>query len=228
MLNSETWKGQQTWPKQYLDCTNRNHSGTLGATSQTIHVHTVTKTYKVPDACLVPQAQVPIYGWLMVIPWCVTLSGCRGRLLRWSNHFLYEDLGLFRLTTVPIVECGQFPSRALREICCWDEKGWHRNKIYSFTDDLIVFRHLSLTHRQTLSAEQDLNQEGGSGPLAGGLYICPEMLESSSFRIADQLPFCWQDVVVVQPVDSIRGKVSWRTKCGKTIRRGLAGSQCWS
>ena len=28
-------------------------------------------------------------GWLMVIHWCVTLSGCRGWLLRCSNYFLY-------------------------------------------------------------------------------------------------------------------------------------------
>ena len=41
------------------------------------------------------QAQVPICGWLMVIPWCVTLSGCQGWLLRSSNYFLYGDLGLF-------------------------------------------------------------------------------------------------------------------------------------
>ncbi len=31
--------------------------------------------------------------WLMVIPWCVTLSGCRGWLLRCSNHLLYGDIG---------------------------------------------------------------------------------------------------------------------------------------
>ncbi len=31
----------------------------------------------------------------MVIPWCVTLSGCRGWLLRCSNYFLYGDIGLF-------------------------------------------------------------------------------------------------------------------------------------
>ena len=42
------------------------------------------------------QAQVPIYGWLMAIPWCVTLSGCRGWLLRCSNHFLYGDIGLLQ------------------------------------------------------------------------------------------------------------------------------------
>ncbi len=41
------------------------------------------------------QALIPICGWLMVIPWCVTLSGCRGWLLRYSNQFLYGDIGLF-------------------------------------------------------------------------------------------------------------------------------------
>ncbi len=43
------------------------------------------------------QAQVPICGWLMAIPWCVTLSGCPGWLLRCSNYFLYGDIGLFRV-----------------------------------------------------------------------------------------------------------------------------------
>ncbi len=38
-----------------------------------------------------------ICGWLMAIPWCVTLSGCRGRLLRYSNHFLYGDIGLLHV-----------------------------------------------------------------------------------------------------------------------------------
>ncbi len=37
------------------------------------------------------QAQVP-----MAIPRCVTLSGCRGRLLRCSIYFLYGDIDLFR------------------------------------------------------------------------------------------------------------------------------------
>ncbi len=41
------------------------------------------------------QAQVPICAWLMAIPWCVTLSGCWGWLLRCSNYFLYGDIGLF-------------------------------------------------------------------------------------------------------------------------------------
>ncbi len=43
------------------------------------------------------QAQVPICGWLMAIPWCVTSSGCRDWLLRCSNYFLYGDIGLFRM-----------------------------------------------------------------------------------------------------------------------------------
>ncbi len=43
------------------------------------------------------QAQVPICGWLMVVPWCFTLSGCRGWLLRCSNYFLCGDIGLFRM-----------------------------------------------------------------------------------------------------------------------------------
>ncbi len=38
---------------------------------------------------------VPICGWLMAILWCVTLSRCRGWLLRWSNYFLYGEIGLF-------------------------------------------------------------------------------------------------------------------------------------
>ncbi len=37
-----------------------------------------------------------ICGWLMAIPWCFMLSGCRGWLLRCSNYFLYGDIGLFR------------------------------------------------------------------------------------------------------------------------------------
>ncbi len=37
-------------------------------------------------------------GWLMAIPWCVTLSGCWAWLLRCSNYFLYGDIGLFRNT----------------------------------------------------------------------------------------------------------------------------------
>ncbi len=41
------------------------------------------------------QATIPIWGWQMVIPWCVTFSGCRDRLLRYSNNFLYGDIGLF-------------------------------------------------------------------------------------------------------------------------------------
>ena len=40
--------------------------------------------------------QVPVCGWLMAIPRYVTLSGCRGWLLRCSNYFLYGDIGLFR------------------------------------------------------------------------------------------------------------------------------------
>ena len=43
------------------------------------------------------QAEVPICDWLMVIPWCVTLSGCRGWLLRCSNYFLYGNIGLFHV-----------------------------------------------------------------------------------------------------------------------------------
>ncbi len=37
-----------------------------------------------------------ICGWLMAISWCVTLSACRGWLLRCSDYFLYGDIGLFR------------------------------------------------------------------------------------------------------------------------------------
>ncbi len=37
---------------------------------------------------------IPICGWLIVSPWSVTLLGCRRWLLRYSNHFLYEDIGL--------------------------------------------------------------------------------------------------------------------------------------
>ncbi len=57
------------------------------------------------------QAQVPICGWLMAIPWCVTLSGCRGWLLRCSNYFLiisvlaptlYMYMIPFR---VPVISC---------------------------------------------------------------------------------------------------------------------------
>ncbi len=44
------------------------------------------------------QAQVPICGWLMAIPWCVTLSGCRGWLLKCSYYFLYGNIGLFWYT----------------------------------------------------------------------------------------------------------------------------------
>ncbi len=36
----------------------------------------------------------PICGWLMVISTCVTLSGCRGRLHSYSDHFLFGDKGL--------------------------------------------------------------------------------------------------------------------------------------
>ncbi len=43
------------------------------------------------------QAQVPVCVWLVAIPWCVTLSGCRGWLLRCSNYFLCGDIGLFRV-----------------------------------------------------------------------------------------------------------------------------------
>ena len=37
------------------------------------------------------QAQVPIWGWLMAIPWCVTLSGCQDWLLRCSTLFQNSD-----------------------------------------------------------------------------------------------------------------------------------------
>ncbi len=42
------------------------------------------------------QALIPICGWLMVVPGCVSLSGCQGWLLRYSDHFLYGDIGLLR------------------------------------------------------------------------------------------------------------------------------------
>ncbi len=42
------------------------------------------------------QALIPICSWLMVIPWCISMSGCRGWLLRYFNHFLYGDIGLLR------------------------------------------------------------------------------------------------------------------------------------
>ncbi len=58
---------------------------------------TIEKMYIDQEWYLSRQAQVPICGWLMAIPWCVTLSGCRGWLLRCSNYFLYGDLGLFRI-----------------------------------------------------------------------------------------------------------------------------------
>ncbi len=48
------------------------------------------------------QAQVPICGWLMVISWCVTLSGCRGWLLIFSNYFLHGDIGLFCMALLPL------------------------------------------------------------------------------------------------------------------------------
>ncbi len=43
------------------------------------------------------QPQVPICGWLMALPWCVTLSGCWCWLLRCSNYFLYGHICLFQL-----------------------------------------------------------------------------------------------------------------------------------
>ncbi len=58
---------------------------------------TDSKTYCTIWSSRSLQAQVPICGWLMVIPWCVTLSGCRGWLLGCSNYFLYGDIGLFRM-----------------------------------------------------------------------------------------------------------------------------------
>ncbi len=40
------------------------------------------------------QAQVPICGWVMVIPWCW------GWLLRCSNYFLYGDITSIRLVSI--------------------------------------------------------------------------------------------------------------------------------
>ncbi len=39
------------------------------------------------------QALIPICGWLMVIPWCVSLSGCRGWLHRYSRTMPNEHSG---------------------------------------------------------------------------------------------------------------------------------------
>ncbi len=83
------------------------------------------------------QAVSPICGWMMVIPWCVTLSGCRGRLHRYSNHFLYGDIGLFRSL---INDC----INHIREIDTW-EHGYYgfvsnvcpvSNKRFNYTQEI--------------------------------------------------------------------------------------------
>ncbi len=76
------------------------------------------------------QAQVPICGWLMVIPWCVTLLGCRGWLLRCSNYFLYGDIGLFRTLRMMLTCC---------LLCCdWPT---YDNSFTTFLDDWIKHLH---------------------------------------------------------------------------------------
>ena len=88
------------------------------------------------------QAHVPICGWLMVIPCCVTLSWCWGRLLRWSNHFINWDLGLLRSTWPNKLSCSHIPCcRYSHDNTCMY---LHDNFYWKFFTELAIFQFLSI------------------------------------------------------------------------------------
>ena len=66
---------------------------------------------------------IPTCGWVMVIPWCVTLSGYQGWLLRYSNQFFYGDIALLYFTVFTIQEYkgGNIPSRIWSQ---WQDRIW--------------------------------------------------------------------------------------------------------
>ncbi len=54
------------------------------------------------------QALIPICVWLMVIPWCITLSGCWGRLLTVCLKIIFRHLNEYNFTNMPDINGGLF------------------------------------------------------------------------------------------------------------------------
>ena len=96
----------------------------------------------------------------MVISWWVTLSWCWGWFLRYSYHFLYGDIGLFRLICkLPKSCCLPTSSFSLRPYLnlTWTPMDWPEPKMCpAGIEECITWRHTRLPMYQN----GDIQKEG--------------------------------------------------------------------